>query len=76
VLNGARIGKNSLVGAGALVTEGQGVSRQQSDYRIAGPGRPHLDDDAVARLRDSADHYVENARRFAAGLSRQASEDT
>ena len=76
VLNGARIGRNSLVGAGALVTEGKEFP--DNSLIIGSPARAvrTLDDDAVARLRDSADHYVENARRFAAGLSRQASEDT
>lgn len=73
VLNGARIGKNSLVGAGALVTEGKEFP--DNSLIIGSPARAvrTLDDEAVARLRGSADHYVENARRFAAGLSRQAS---
>lgn len=68
VLNGARIGANCLVGAGALVTEGKEFA--DNSLIIGSPARlaRTLDDDAVAGLRLSADHYVENARRFAAQL--------
>ncbi|MAZ15468.1 MAG: gamma carbonic anhydrase family protein [Ahrensia sp.] len=71
VLNGARIGKNSLVGAGALVTEGKEFP--DNSLIIGSPARAvrTLDDAAVASLRDSAEHYVENARRFASGLKRR-----
>jgi len=68
VLNGARIGANCLVGAGALVTEGK--TFPDNSLIIGAPARVArtLDDDAIAGLRLSADHYVENARRFAAQL--------
>ena len=68
VLNGARIGDNCLVGAGALVTEGK--SFPDGSLIIGSPARAarSLDDDAVDMLRWSARHYVDNARRFAAGL--------
>lgn len=69
VLNGARIGRNCLVGAGALVTEGKifpdGSLIVGSPARILRP----LDEEAIGMLRRSADHYVENARRFREGLS-------
>ncbi|MCI5077024.1 gamma carbonic anhydrase family protein [Oricola sp.] len=70
VLNGARIGANCLVGAGALVTEGK--SFPDGSLIIGSPARVArtLDDAAIQALRDSAAHYVENARRFAAGLRR------
>lgn len=69
VLNGARIGNNSLVGAGALVTE-----RKEFPDNALIVGSPAkvvrtLDEDAIERLRRSARHYVENARRFKAGLA-------
>ena len=69
VLNGARIGANSLVGAGALVTEGK--SFPDNSLIVGSPARlvRALDGAAVAALRESADHYVDNARRFAAGLA-------
>lgn len=70
ILNGAKIGKYCLVGANALVTEG----KEFPDYSLI-VGAPaklvrQLDNAAAERLRQSAAHYVENARRFAAGLTR------
>ena len=68
VLNGARIGAGSLVGAGALVTEGKQFPERS--LIMGSPARVvrTLDDAAVAALKMSAAHYVENWRRFAAGL--------
>lgn len=70
ILNGAKIGKYSLVGANALVTEG----KEFPDYSLI-VGAPAklirtLDEAAAERLKQSAAHYVVNARRFAAGLTR------
>jgi carbonic anhydrase/acetyltransferase-like protein (isoleucine patch superfamily) len=69
VLNGAKIGRGCLVGAGALVTEGK--SFPDFSQIVGAPARVTrtLDEDAVARLKSSADHYVENWRRFAQGLA-------
>ncbi|HVW54269.1 MAG TPA: gamma carbonic anhydrase family protein [Rhizobiaceae bacterium] len=68
VLNGARIGKNSLVGAGALVTEGKEFP--DNSLIVGSPARVvrSLDEAAIEALRGSAEHYVANAKRFAAGL--------
>jgi carbonic anhydrase/acetyltransferase-like protein (isoleucine patch superfamily) len=68
VLNGAKIGRNSLVGAGALVTEGKEFP--DNSLIVGSPARVvrQLDGQAVAGLRASAAHYVENAKRFMAGL--------
>jgi carbonic anhydrase/acetyltransferase-like protein (isoleucine patch superfamily) len=68
VLNGARIGANSLVGAGALVTEGKEFS--DGSLIVGSPAKAvrTLDDEAIAMLKLSAAQYVENARRFRAGL--------
>ena len=70
VLNGARIGRNSLVGAGALVTEGKEFP--DNSLIVGSPARAvrTLDDEAAARLRASAAHYVANAQRFKAGLEK------
>jgi carbonic anhydrase/acetyltransferase-like protein (isoleucine patch superfamily) len=64
VLNGARIGSNCLVGAGALVTEGKVF--EDNTLIMGVPAKPvrKLDAAAAEKLRASADHYVENARRF------------
>lgn len=70
ILNGAKIGKHCLVGANALVTEG----KEFPDYSLI-VGSPAkflraMDQAAAERLQQSASHYVANARRFAAGLTR------
>jgi carbonic anhydrase/acetyltransferase-like protein (isoleucine patch superfamily) len=69
VLNGAKIGSNSLVGAGALVTEGKEFP--DNSLIVGAPAKAvrTLDEDAVARLRASAEHYVRNGKRFIEGLS-------
>ena len=68
VLNGARIGRNCLVGAGALVTEGKVF--EDNSLIVGSPAKVIrlLDDQAVERLKVSAEHYVANARRFLAKL--------
>jgi len=68
VLNGARIGSNCLIGAGALVTEGSEVP--DNALVLGTPGRVVrlLHEHEIARQRQSAVHYVANARRFAATL--------
>ena len=72
VLNGAVIGENCLIGAGALVTEGKQIP--DNSLVVGSPAKVvrTLDADAVAALRLSASHYVENARRFATGLEKIA----
>lgn len=68
VLNGAKIGKNCLVGAGALVTEGKefpdGSMILGSPARVVKPLTP----EQMQGLRQSAQHYIDNARRFKVGL--------
>ena len=72
VLNGAKIGKNCLVGAGALVTEGKEFP--DGSMIIGAPAKVvrQLTPEQIEGLRRSAAHYVENARRFRAGLSKIA----
>ena len=68
VLNGARIGRHCLVGAGALVTENK--SFPDGSLIVGSPAkvvRP-LDEATIAALQASADRYVANWRRYAAGL--------
>jgi carbonic anhydrase/acetyltransferase-like protein (isoleucine patch superfamily) len=70
VLNNAKIGRNSIVGAGSVVTEGKEFP--DNSLIIGAPAKVvrTLDDAAVAKLRASAEHYVDNGRRFAKGLKK------
>ncbi|MGA0569226.1 gamma carbonic anhydrase family protein [Variovorax sp. VNK109] len=70
VLNRAKIGKNCIVGAGSVVTEGKEFP--DNSLIIGAPAKVvrTLDDAAAEKLRQSAEHYVENAHRFARGLRR------
>ena len=72
VLNGARIGARCLVGANALVTEGKEFP--EGSLIVGAPAKAvrALDAAALESLRRSADAYVANWRRFAAGLRRIA----
>jgi len=64
ILNGAKIGKNCLVGAGALVTEGKEFP--DGSMIIGSPAKVvrQLTPEQMQGLRASAQHYIENARRY------------
>jgi carbonic anhydrase/acetyltransferase-like protein (isoleucine patch superfamily) len=68
VLNGARIGNDCLVGAGALVTENKTFPDRSLIVGSPAKAVRELDDATVAKLKESADRYVANWRRYAAGL--------
>lgn len=72
VLNGAKIGKGCLVGAGALVTEGKEFA--DGSMIVGSPARVirQLTPEQLQGLKQSAQHYVENARRFRTGLHKIA----
>ena len=69
VLNGARIGKNCLIGANALITENKVIP--DNSMVVGAPGKVirEIDEEGVRNLAASADRYVKNARRFAAGMA-------
>jgi carbonic anhydrase/acetyltransferase-like protein (isoleucine patch superfamily) len=69
ILNGARIARNCLVGAEALVTEGKEFP--QNSLIVGAPARAArtLDEAAIARMRVTAAHYVQNWQRYTRGLS-------
>ncbi|MBS0466829.1 MAG: gamma carbonic anhydrase family protein, partial [Proteobacteria bacterium] len=68
VLNGAKIGKHCLVGAGSLVTEGKEFP--DGSMILGSPARVvrQLTPEQIEGLRNSARSYMDNARRFKAGL--------
>ena len=70
LLNGAKIGRNCLVGAGSLVTEGKEFP--DGSLIMGSPAKfvKALTAEQIDGLQRSAKHYVQNARRFRAGLIR------
>ena len=68
VLNGAKIGKNCLVGAGSLVTEGKEFP--DGSMIMGSPAKVvrQLTPEQIEGLRRSAQHYIENARRYRSQL--------
>jgi carbonic anhydrase/acetyltransferase-like protein (isoleucine patch superfamily) len=70
VLNGAKIGRNCIIGANTLITEGKEIP--DGSLVIGSPGkvvRP-LTPPEVKMITLSAQHYVENARRYRQHLKR------
>lgn len=70
ILNGAKIGRGCLVGARALITEGKAFPDHSMIIGSPAKAVKVLDDAAVKALPLGAAHYVENWRRFTAGLKR------
>ena len=70
VLNGAKIGSNCLVGARALITEGKEFP--DGSMIIGSPAKVvrMLTPEQINGIKNSAMHYVLNARRFKAGLKK------
>jgi carbonic anhydrase/acetyltransferase-like protein (isoleucine patch superfamily) len=68
VLNNAVIGKDCLIAANALIPEGKIIPDRS--LVVGSPGRilRTLTDEEIARIHSNARHYVDNARRFQAGL--------
>ena len=68
ILNRAVIGKNCIVGANTLIPEGKVFPDRV--LIVGSPGKVvrELSDDDVANLKKSAEHYVDNARRYQSDL--------
>ena len=69
ILNRAVIGKECLIGACTLIPEGKIIPDRSLVMGIPGKVVRTLTDAEVANLRAAAAHYVENARRYRAGLA-------
>ena len=69
ILNRAVIGKGCIVGANTLIPEGKVFPDRV--LIVGSPGKVvrELSDDDVARLKKSAEHYVDNARRYTEQLA-------
>lgn len=70
VLNHARIGKNCLVGAGSLVTEGKEFP--DGSMIMGSPAKVvrQLTPEQIEGLRRSARNYIRNAQRYKTGLKK------
>ncbi|WP_426016055.1 gamma carbonic anhydrase family protein [Brevundimonas sp. DWR2-3-1b1] len=68
VLNGVKIGRNCIIGANALITEGKIIP--DNSLVVGQPGKVVRERDPahIAALQMSAEHYVQNWKRFAAEL--------
>ena len=70
VLNGAVVGENAIVGAGSLVAEGKTVA--PGTLVVGTPARfvRNLTEEEIRTMHRNTAQYVEEARRFEAGLRR------
>jgi len=68
VLDGVKIGRNCIIGANALITEGKIIP--DNSLVVGQPGKVVRERDPahIAVLQMSAEHYVQNWKRFAAEL--------
>lgn len=68
ILNNVVIGRECIIGANALIPEGRVIPDRS--LVVGSPGKVvrQLSDEEAAGLHESAHHYVDNARDFAAGL--------
>ena len=70
VLNGVKIGNNCLVGAGALVTEGKEFADGSMIIGSSAKAVKMLSPEQIEGLKMSAQHYIDNANRYKAGLKK------
>ncbi len=70
VLNRAVIGRECLIGAGSLIPEGKSIPERS--LVMGSPGRivRQLTDEDIARMRASAEHYVEHLQHYSSQLTR------
>jgi len=72
IMNGAVIGKNCLIGANTLIAEGKTIP--EGSLVLGSPGKVvrALAPDEIKRINAIADHYVQNFKRYQAGLRADA----
>jgi carbonic anhydrase/acetyltransferase-like protein (isoleucine patch superfamily) len=72
VLNNAKIGRNCIVGAGSVVTEGKEFPDNSLIFGSPAKLVRTLDDKGLEMLMYIAEHYVENGERYRRGLKKIA----
>jgi carbonic anhydrase/acetyltransferase-like protein (isoleucine patch superfamily) len=72
IMNGAVIGRNCLIGANTLIAEGKTIP--EGSLVLGSPGKVvrALAPEEITRINAIADHYVQNFRRYRAGLKAEA----
>ncbi|NIR32504.1 MAG: gamma carbonic anhydrase family protein [Gammaproteobacteria bacterium] len=64
ILNNAGIGRNCIIGASALVPEGKEIPDGSLVVGAPAQVKRRLSEEEIAGLREPAEHYVDNARRY------------
>lgn len=64
VLNGAKVGKNSIIGAGAVVSEGKEFPEGSLILGVPGKVVKQLTPEQVEHIRENADHYCELSKQY------------
>src|SRR5690606_35175356 len=69
VLNRAKIGRDCIIGAGAIITEGKEIP--DGSLVVGAPGKVirTLEPPQIEMLKMSAEHYVQNWKRYVRGLT-------
>ena len=65
VMNGAKIGSGSIIGVGAVVTEGSEIPPGSLVVGLPAKVKRELTAEEVNYIRHAAEHYVEQAQRYA-----------
>ena len=64
VLNGAHISKNSIVGAGAVVSEGKDFPEGSLILGVPAKVVKQLSDEQIQHIQDNADNYVKLSKQY------------
>ncbi len=72
ILNGTKIGEECVIGANTLIAEGKDIPPRSMVMGSPGKVVRQLTADEVKRFSGAAGRYVENWKRFAAGLTSQS----
>ena len=68
---GAKIGKNCLIGAKALIPEGKEIPDNSLVMGAPGQIKRQVTEQHIARMRKSAEHYVANWQRYRRDLRQE-----
>jgi len=64
ILNNAQIGKNCIIGANCLITQGKIIP--DNSMVLGSPGKivREVNEEEIEELKHSAEHYIQNYKRF------------